>query len=112
MKRRIVLTAGAVVALGASTAAAFGLGAGGVQTPSGDTQPPKTVDVTRITLIDYAEFNGQLGYGEVLPLRHLAGGVSRPAYSMLATRQPPGTPNTRRQRRPMTPLIWNVPSSA
>jgi peptidoglycan hydrolase-like protein with peptidoglycan-binding domain len=98
-----------MVTLGAGTAAAFGLGAGDGQAPAGDTQPPKTADVTRITLIDYAEFNGQLGYGEVLPLRHLAGGgviTWLPAAGAIIER---GMPLFKVDNRPVVLLYGDLP---
>ncbi len=73
MRRRVMLAAGGVVALGAGAAAAIGFGGGDPREAPSSTPPLKTADVTRATLIDYEEFSGTLGYGAAVPLRYLAG---------------------------------------
>ncbi|WP_117215076.1 peptidoglycan-binding protein [Allorhizocola rhizosphaerae] len=73
MKRRLFIAAGAVVALGGAGAAAVGFGGSQGAAPRRSTQPAKTADITRATLTDYEELDGELGYGEEIPLR-LPGG--------------------------------------
>jgi peptidoglycan hydrolase-like protein with peptidoglycan-binding domain len=107
-RRQVILTAGAVVALGASTAAAFGFGGADGDTPSGSTQPPKTVDVTRGTLIDYEEVSGELGYGLAVPLRYLGSGVVTwlPAVGAIVER---GKPLFKVDNQPVALLYGDLP---
>lgn len=69
MKRRIFLAAGGVVTLGGAAAAAIGFGGSSGGTPRRGPQLPKTTDVTKTTLVDYEEVDGELAYGEAVPLR-------------------------------------------
>lgn len=64
----VIITAGAVV-VGASVAAALGFGGSDGGTPSRGTMPPATAQVTRATLVDYEEFDGELAYGDPQPLK-------------------------------------------
>lgn len=73
MRARVTAIAAiAVVAVGGAGAAAVGLGGGDGGTPDRGTLPPKTADVTRATLVDVEEVGGDLGYGEVVPVRYTA----------------------------------------
>ena len=74
--RRVWWIAGAgVVALGATVAAAVGIGGGEGTAQAGDL-PTKTAPVTRQTLVDTDEVDGQLGYGDPVGLRGPAGMVT------------------------------------
>jgi peptidoglycan hydrolase-like protein with peptidoglycan-binding domain len=69
VNRRIFIAAGAVAAVGGAAAAAWGFGGGSTGTPRRTPQPPKTADITKVTLTDYEEVAGQLGFGATVPLR-------------------------------------------
>ncbi|HEX6681474.1 MAG TPA: peptidoglycan-binding protein [Candidatus Limnocylindrales bacterium] len=75
MNRRIFLAACGVVAAGGAGAAAVGFGGSSGGTPKRGTQPPKTADITRATLTDFEEVDGELAYGQPEPLRHQGGGT-------------------------------------
>jgi len=72
MRRRIFIAACGVVVAGGAAAAAVGFGGSSGGTPKRSPQPPKTADVTRATLTDYEEVDGELAYGQAVPLRHQA----------------------------------------
>ncbi len=73
MRRRIFIAAGGVLALGGAAAAAVGFGGSSGGTPKRSTQPAKTADVTRATLTDFEEVDGELGHGEQFTLRSAGG---------------------------------------
>lgn len=97
--RRRALIAGAVlmVVLGA-VAAGYGFGG----PPSSDTAaeaPVKTVEVSRMTLVDYVDVPGEIGAGEVLPLRYVPPPAAEPPASGppeagAASPAPTGQPET------------------
>lgn len=76
---RVLITAGVVLAVGAGTAAATGLG---FNLPSGDDGghahgglPPATAKVTRQTLVDTQTESGELGYGDATTVTGRLGGT-------------------------------------
>jgi len=64
-----------VVAVGAAVAATVGFGGGGGGTAEASDLPPKTATVTRQTLVDTDEVDGELGYGDPTGLRGGSGGM-------------------------------------
>lgn len=75
MKRRVLIAAGGVVTLSGAVAAAIGFGGSSGGTPRRGPQVPKTTDVTKATLVDYEEIDGELAYGEAVPLRFHGNGT-------------------------------------
>jgi multidrug efflux system membrane fusion protein len=76
VRRAVLVTGVAVVAVGAAVAAAVGFGGGDGGTARAGDLPPKTAPVTRQTLVDREEVDGTLGYGEPVPLRGAGGMVT------------------------------------
>lgn len=68
--RRVGVVAAVAVALGAATAAAVGFGGRDGAAPSRGSAPPNTAEVTRVTLVDVEDVQGELGYGAPEPLRY------------------------------------------
>jgi len=107
MKRRIFIAACGVVTLGGAAAAAVGFGSGsGTRKPG--PRSPKTVDVTRATLVDYEEVDGELSYGQAVPLRfHGSGTVTwLPAVGSRVER---GQPLFKVDNRPVPLLLGELP---
>lgn len=75
MKRRTFLAAGGVVAVGGAVAAAAGFGGSSGGTPKRAAQQQNTAEITRTTLIDYEEVDGELGYGAPVALRYNGSGL-------------------------------------
>lgn len=62
----------AVAAVGITgVAAAVGIGGGGGELPRRENGPPETAEVVRETLVDFEDVDGEVGYGEAVPLRYL-----------------------------------------
>jgi len=68
--RRVAVAAAVAVALAAAAAAAVGFGGRDGAAPSRGSAPPNTAEVTRVTLVDVEDVQGELGYGAPEPLRY------------------------------------------
>ena len=73
--RALSIGVAVVVTLGGAAAAAVGFGGADGSTPTRSSLPPGTAEVTRNTLVDFEEIDGELGYGDAVPLRHGGQGV-------------------------------------
>jgi peptidoglycan hydrolase-like protein with peptidoglycan-binding domain len=78
-RRALVLGALGAVALVAGVAA-FGVG-GDRNAEPGDDASVKTVEVSRMTLDDYLDVDGVIGFGDAVPLRYLAPPAASPPLS-------------------------------
>lgn len=97
-RRRWLLRALAVAALVAVAAGAVAAARGFGGTPK--SQPSrKPLPVTRATLVDYKELDGELAYGEATPLASSATGKVTWLPAAGAARQPPGPAGGRRRDR-------------
>jgi peptidoglycan hydrolase-like protein with peptidoglycan-binding domain len=88
MIRRILLVSLIVVVAGAAGAAAIGFGGGRGGAPEASTLPPRTVQVTRATLVDYLEVDGETSFGDPLPLRYTPPAAAAPPASPPASHPP------------------------
>jgi peptidoglycan hydrolase-like protein with peptidoglycan-binding domain len=68
---RVSVVAVLVAVAVAAVAAAHGFGAGGASVQAADA-PVRTADLTRMTLVDSVDVTGEIGFGEVRPLRYIA----------------------------------------
>ena len=121
-KGRTVVAAGIVAALAVVVAAALGFG-GRSEPSAADPNPAKTVDVARMTLVDYEDATGSIGFGPVTTLRYTpppadngeAGGASAAGLGLLTWTAPlgsvvdRGTPAFRVDNRPVVLLIGTLP---
>lgn len=106
MRRRVFIAAAGVVTLGAAGAAAVGFGSGGGTSTA--PRSTKTVGITRANLLDYEEVDGELAYGQPVPLRYHGSGTVTwlPA---IGTRVERGHPLFKVDNEPVPLLLGEVP---
>jgi peptidoglycan hydrolase-like protein with peptidoglycan-binding domain len=108
MRRRVIVSGSAVLAVGAVAAAALGFGGSGGSPEEGSEAPLKTAPVTRANLTKTQTVSGVLGYGAPVTVGSRAQGTITwlPALGAVVSR---GQPLYKVDNRPVTLLYGGLP---
>jgi peptidoglycan hydrolase-like protein with peptidoglycan-binding domain len=87
-----IVAAAVVVVAAAGIAAAVGFGGRGTGAPQHGAPSAGSAEVTRMTLVDYAQAGGDLGYGDAVPLRYTPPAPAPPAPPAGAASAGPAAP--------------------